>query len=230
MSLTYTTYKSQLQTLVASQDPDTAFDNILPGCIDYAEQRIYRELNLISTVTTDTSVTLSAGNRNATIPSTFVAVDNVNILTPAGGSIRVPLTPVSRALLDTVWPGNSVTGQPEMFCMVTQWTMIIGPSPDAGYGLEVVGTMRPTPLSATNTTTFLSTYLPDLFMAASMVYMSGYMRNFGTQSSDPQMGMSWETQYGVLKQSADVEELRKRFTASSWSSQPLSSQAQPQRG
>lgn len=233
--LDYASYKSQLQTLVVSQDPDPAFDELLPAGIDYAEQRIYRELNLVSTVTTDTSVVLSNAVRAVSIPELFVVVDNINLLTPAGAGVdaatRVPLTPVSRAVLDMLWPGNSVTGVPSIFCMVDQWSIILGASPDDTYGLEIVGTYRPDPLSETNTTTFLTEHLPDLFVAASMVFMSGgLMRNFGAQQSDPAMSSSWEAQYGLLKASADVEELRKRFTASSWSSQPISPQAQPQRG
>lgn len=235
MALTYTTYRLQLQTLVVSQDPDPDFDNILPGCIDYAEQRIYRELNLLNTVVTDQSVTLTTNQRSVSIPTNIVAVNAVNVITPVGGGYstgtRAPLTPISRETFDMFWPSNaSSTGLPTVYSMTDQWTMMVGPSPDADYELEVIGTTRPLPLSSTNTTTFLTERLPDLFLAASMVFMSGYMRNFGAQASDPQMGMSWEQQYGLLKQSADTEELRKHFWASSWSSMPVSGAAQPQRG
>lgn len=231
---TYTTYRTALQTLVVSQDPDGAFDAILPSAIDYAEQRIYRELNLISTVTVDTTTTLVAGTRTATIPNDFVVVNNMNVLTPAGASAsvatRVPLTPASRAVIDSLWPGSTTRDTPELFSMTTQWDVIFGPCPDAAYGLEVIGTRRPAALSEANPSTFLSERLPDLFMAASMVFMSGYMRNFGQQANDPAMGQSWEAQYQLLKASADAEELRKQFTAASWTSMPVSSQAQPQRG
>lgn len=233
---TYTSYVEAVRTMIVSQAPDVAFDTILPSGIDYAEQRIYRELNLISTVLTDTSQALTAGQRQSQIPQTFVTVTNINVLTPAGSTpdagVRNPLTPVSRDVLDNMWPSNALATRalPTMFAMIDQWSILVGPSPDAGYGLEIVGTERPDALSATNTTTFLSIYLPDLFLAASMVFFSGYMRNFGAQASDPAMSSSWETQYQALKASADAEELRKRFWASSWSSQPSSPQAQPTRG
>lgn len=234
MSLDYTTYRLQLQTLVVSQDPDPDFDNILSGAIDYAEQRCYRELNLISTVQTDQSTTLTPSQRDVDIPTTFVVVNNVNAISPAGAGyvlgVRNPLIPVTRDVLDMLWPDNTTTGLPTMYCMVDQWSMLVGPPPDDDYQLEIIGTYRPDPLSDTNTTTFLTQRLPDLFMAASMVYMSGYMRNFGAQAGDPAMGASWEAQYQALKGSADVEELRKHMTAASWSSQPVSPQAQPQRG
>lgn len=231
---TYSTYKTALQTLVVSQSPDTSFDAILPTCIDVAEQRIYRDLNLISTVETDSTTTLATASRSVSIPTTFVVVNNVAIITPAGTAAvdgeRVPLIPVTRDVMDTLFPGNTTVGRPQMFCMDDQWSIIVGPSPDAGYVLEVVGTQRPAALAVANPTTFISERLPDLFIAASMVFMSGYMRNFGAQVSEPAQGMSWEQVYQSAKASADSEELRKHFTASSWSSQPVSSQAQPQRG
>ena len=42
-------------------------------------------------------------------------------------------------------------------------------------------------MSPTNTTTFLTTWLYDLFLAASMVFVSGWMRNFSSSGNDPQM-------------------------------------------
>jgi hypothetical protein len=231
---TYDTYVEALQTMVVSKAPDVPFTTILPSCIDYAEQRIYRELDLISTVTTDISTTTSGSVRDVTLPNTFVVVNTLAIFTPAGSDAttgtRKPLLPVSRDALDALWPSSSDTGEPNVFSMTTQWELALGPSPDGAYKIEATGTQRPTPLSNTNSTTFLSERLPDLFLAASMVFMSGYMRNFGAQASDPQMGMSWETQYGLLKGSADTEEARKHFRASAWTSQPVPAQATPPRG
>ena len=76
--------------------------------------------------------------------------------------------------------------------------------------------------------------LPDLFVAASMVFMSLYQRNFasaqGQSGNDPMMGGNWEAQYQSLFASAATEEARKMFAAASWTSHPVSPQAQPQRG
>ncbi len=235
MAYTYTTYKLALQTIVVSQAPDIDFDNILPSAIDYASERILRELNLLDTVQVDdTSVITVSGARLIDLPQTFGVINAINIFAPAGSveatGTRVPLTPVSREVLDTLWPSRIVTGQPSMFSMQDQWTANLGATPDGAYAVEVIGTYRPAPLSATVTTTFVSTYLPDLFLAASMVFMSGYMRNFGAQASDPQMGMSWEQQYDLLFKSAETEEARKHQWAATWSAYPVSPAAQPQRG
>lgn len=231
---TYASYVAALQTLVVSQSPDPAFTAILPSCIDYAEQRIYRELNLLNTVITDVTVSTVATTRALSIPSTFVVVNDIAIFTPAGstasGGTRKSLVPTSRSSIDVLWPSSQITGEPELFSFVDQWSMVLGPTPDGAYLVEVVGTTRPAALSATNTTTFLSERLPDLFMAASMVFLSGYQRNFSSQSNDPQMGTSWEAQYQLLKASATTEEALKHFWGSAWTSQPQSPQATPARG
>lgn len=231
---TYDTYVAALQVMAVSKAPDVPFATILSSVIDYAEQRIYRELDLLQTVQTDTSVVTDTTTRVIQIPNTFVVVNNIAIFSPAGSSRedgeRRELVPVSRAVLDTLWPGTLQKGTPEMFSIIDQWTMALGPCPDGAYTVETVGTYRPPALSANNTVTFISERLPDLFMAASMIFISGYQRNFGQQANDPQMGTSWEGQYELLKGSAETEEARKHFWASAWSSMPVPAQAAPPRG
>lgn len=213
MSYTYSSFVTALSTAVVIPSNDANFTAILPSCIDYAEQRIYRELNLIASQDATTG-TLTSGNRNYTLPSTFVVVDQVNVVTPAGSTVtngtRNALTFTSREFLDAAWSSSTGATVPRYYAMLSDDTIIVGPWPDASYGIEVVGIVRPTALSSGNTTTYLTTNLPDLFFAAAMVFMSGYMRNYGAQADDPKMAVSWETTYTTLLRSAKLEELRKR--------------------
>lgn len=221
MALTYATYQAELSAMITIPTTDTGFIAILPGCIDYAEQRIYRELDLLATVVRDATGSLSASSRNFTLPTpaagSFVSVDSVNVVTPAAtapdSGTRVPLMKTSVDFIDFLAPSTSTATVPAAFAMVTNQTLIVGPVPSAAYRLEIIGTIRPTPLSASNTSTILTAQLPDMFLAASMVFMSGYMKNFGAQADDVKMAQSWETQYQTLKASADVEELRKKYTS-----------------
>lgn len=160
-----------------------------------------------------------------------MVVSGINILS---SGVRVAqLDPASLDYLDASWPSEtaaSTTTKPAYFAMITDQTGAVGPPPGTAYGVEVIGTIRPTPLSTSNTTTFLTSYLPDLFLAASMIFAAGYQKNFGAQSDDPKMSASWEAQYGNLKASADAEEARKKFAGASWTSKRLEPTAQPQRG
>lgn len=223
MALTYSTFVDQIANLMATSSTSPEFQTMLPGAIDYAEQRIYRELDLLSTVVRDSSATLTAASRNFTLPSSagrFVTVQGVNVVTPVGAApdsgTRNQLLPVSREYLDSVWQSGSGASVPQFFAMITDQSIIVGPWPDNSYAVEVIGTIRPTPLSATNATTFLTNYLPDILIAATMIFASAYMRNFGAQSDSPQMAQSWENQYQTLMKSAVAEELRKKFSGLGW--------------
>ena len=65
---------------------------------------------------------------------------------------------------------------------------------------------------------------------ASMIFISAYQRDFGRQSDDPQMAMSYEAQYNALLKGATVEEFRKKFESVGWTSMSPSPVAAPTRG
>jgi len=69
-----------------------------------------------------------------------------------------------------------------------------------------------------------------VFIMASMIYISAYQRNFGRANDDPQMAITYESQYQALLKSAMMEENRKKFEAAAWSSQSPSTAATPTRG
>ena len=100
---------------------------------------------------------------------------------------------------------------PKYFAAMNQGQMIVGPFPDAAYNVEVVGSQRFTPLYVSQTTSPLSVFFPDLLIAASMIFATGFQRNFGASSDDPQMAGSWESHYQKLLNGAETEELRKKF-------------------
>jgi hypothetical protein len=159
-------------------------------------------------------------------------VEGVNFF--SGGVRLNALTFVSREFLDFMYPTEAAllsTSTPTVFTRDSDQTLLVGPSVGAGVAtpnLEIVGTVRPAPLSATNTTTFISTNLPDLLLSAAMVEATGWMKNYGAQADDPKMGLSWEARYQAAVGPAVAEEARKKFQSGSWTakSRPLS---QPER-
>ena len=227
MSLTYQTYVEQLANFfpIASSDPN--FQTFLPGCIDYAEQRIYRELDLLATrITVIYASGCSTSSRTISLSTTSTSyvnvVEELNILTPSGAissATRNPVRFVTRQFIDSVYP-SAVNGNatPQYAAMLTDTSVLLGPPPDLPYSFEVLGTNRPTELSSTNTSTWLTENLPDLFMAASMIWASGYMKDFGAQADTPGQSQSWEQQYKALFVSANMEEARKMYRSQGWTS------------
>lgn len=236
MALTYTQFVSDLANFIVVPVNDSAFAAALPNIIDDAEQRLYRELDLLATRVTATGPFV-AGNRNFTLPTsngTFVVVEQFNVITPDATTdpelgTRNPCDPASKEALDALWPSATGAGVPNKFAPISQQGWIVGPWPDQAYTVEVVGTIRPAPLSASNPTTFLSTYLSDVFFAAALVMAAGYQLNFSAASDNPAAGMTWETHVKTLLESAKVEEIRKKFGSEGWTSKEPDRLATPPR-
>ena len=233
--LTYSTYKTQIATLAVVEEADPAFVTILPQMITYAENRMYRDLDFLFTSTAVTGYPLVTGSRSLTVPEgTFVVTEQINVITPAGTinpelGTRNPCLPVSKEFLDAVYGSSTATGLPQYFAPFNDNLYYVGPFPDQQYYVEIVGTYRPNSLSSANPETFISKYLPDVFIMASMIYVSGYQRNFGRASDDPAMAQSYEGQYQILLKGATVEEARKKFESSGWTSQSPAVVSSPSR-
>jgi hypothetical protein len=215
MSYNYTQWLAEVANLLGTLTTNANLLIETPNAIDYAEGRIFKDLDLITTITTDATQTTTANGRNVAIPAAFVVVNSVNIITPTStapdAGKRNPLTKVSEDFLDLMWPSSAGAALPTLYALRNQTQLILGPWADQNYTVEYVGTQRPTPLSATNPTTFLTTNIPELFLIATMIHLVGYQKNFGAQADDPRSAMSWETQYMKVFDAAKGEELRKRY-------------------
>ena len=216
---------------------DTNFTIILPQMISYAELRMQRDLDFLSTQISTTAYSFTSNNNTLTLPtSQFIVPQTFEVV---NSGVSSPLLPVTKEFIQNVYGSGSTTGLPQYFAVYggdtattgnTSQYMIVGPIPNQSYGTILTGTVRSAPLSASNTTTYISTYLPDMFIMASMIYISAFQRNFGRLNDDPQMAQTYESQYQALKNSALVEENRKKFEASAWSSYSPAPAATPTRG
>ena len=236
--MNYNEFVQQIATMAVVPTTDTNYQIILPQMINYAELRMQRDLDFLSTQISNSSYSFTSGNGTLTIPtSQFVVMETFEVIDGSGNS--TPLLPVTKEYIQNVYGTGSTTGLPQYFAVyggdtattgLTSQNMIVGPIPDSTYSVRLTGTVRSAPLSASNTTTFISVYLPDMMIMASMIYISAYQRNFGRMNDDPQMAQSYENQYQVLKTSALIEENRKKFEASAWSSYSTAPAATPNRG
>jgi hypothetical protein len=231
MPYSYTTFVPALASVLEVDPADADFVAQLPQIIDDAEQRIYRELDLLVSIITVTSA-LTANSRFFTLPVTsgggtvhFLVVDAVNVFDAA--STRHPLTPATREGIDFLWPSEtaaSAASIPGLFARISDTQLLVGSAPGAAWACEVIGTIRPAPLSASNPNTYLSNYLSDLFFAGCMVSATGgLLKNYGAQSDSAPQGLSWEGQFQQRLASARKEELRKSFV-SAMSAPPTSAQ------
>jgi hypothetical protein len=207
---------------------NSRYNLVVDRAIEYAELRMYRDpdLDFLATRTLQdgsSKGTLTAGSRVLGIPNSMVVVEEINVITPAGhpilgaNSIRNPCEAVSVAFINQAYGQTNFQAQPVKWARPDDTDVIFGPTPDQGYIVEFYGTVRPAPLSYSNTTTVLTLNFPDLFLAASMIWWSMYQKNVGAvQSLGPMDGVSWEQQYTTLKSGASVEEFRKKAQSAAW--------------
>ena len=251
--LTYNGYVTQVATMaivntttssgvVVGVDP--AFNAIIPQMLNYAELRIQRDLDLLPSQTSNSSYTLTAGNNLLTVSvNDFVTIQTLGV---TAGGVTTPLLPTTKEFLQNVWGSSAGATVPQYFAPYggdaatygnTSQIFVVGPWPDQSYPVVLTGTIRMQTLAVNATTalantgtTFISTYLPDMLLQASMIYISQFQRNFGPASNDPQMGPTYEAQYQTLLKGAQGEEYRKKFEAAAWSSNSISPVATPTRG
>lgn len=234
MTLTYNSFVPRILDVTKNMKSDINASIVVPYVIDYAEQRIYRDLDLLATRLVDSSTNVTANQRTFTIPSsngTFLVVETVNVSTPSSVAFasgkRNPLTPVTKQFLDIAYPSSESADIPLFYAMQTNSQITFGPIPDDSYPIEITGTYRPNPLSSSNPTTILTTMLPDLFVSAALVGLGEYLINHGL--APPQNMERWEAEYKVLMQSALVEEFRKKYQSQAWTDAAPSPVATPPR-
>jgi hypothetical protein len=228
-------YAQNLQTLAqmagdSALESDPDFLAIVPDCIASAENRIQRDLDLLATRVTDETGKLTANRKVFVLPETvgtYIVLEQLRVIlpVPGGGLTGIwgpPLLPVSKDCIDWTFPSElapSSPSVPTMWCPIDQATVSVAPPPDMDYLMSCFGTMRFAPLTPkTVGSTFISSQLRDLFLAAEMIFISAQQRNWSAKSDDPAMSKSWQGEYDTLMKSAGVEELRKKLQGPGWTS------------
>jgi hypothetical protein len=251
-ALTYNSYINQISTLAVVntttvagvvQGVDAAFNTIIPQMLSYSELRIQRDLDLLQLETSNSTYAFTAGNNQLAISvNDFVTLQTISYVS---GTATLPLLPVSKQFLQNVYNDSSSLGAPIYYAVyggdlatagnTTQYVMV-GPYPDQSYPVLLTGTIRMPTLNgfattalAGTSTTWISTYLPDLLIMSSMIYISGFQRNFSKASDDPSMAVSYESQYQALLAGAKGENYRARLEAAAWSSSSQPPAATPTR-
>lgn len=223
--MTYNTLNTYLQTILVDQAPSADYTTILPAAIQDAENRIYLDMDFLSTRTTWATTKFTAGSRTYTFPttpSTVMVVQGIAAITPASAATpalgtRNQLEPVSLDFIDSTWPQESITGLPDSWAMLNDASIVVKPTPDQTYPVEITGTFRPNPMSSANQNSYIGNTYPQLLVAACMVFMLGYQRDFGAQSDQPQAALSWETLYQERLKNALAEEQRRKGSSTGWS-------------
>lgn len=231
MALTYATLQTALLAALSKAQPpySTApadFAALYPQAISYAEGLIYRDVVMLAERTQDTSLATTPGSRAlnlSAMTNPVLVPEGMALITPAGTTnpalgTRVWYTMASLDTIDMAWPQEASAVAPSLldwtpryFAMRDALSIVFCPTVNGAYTAEITGLFQPAALSASNTSTYLSSTYPDLLEAACMVYLTGaLLHNFGSQADNPQRAVSWEGIYQKLLDGVRSEESRRR--------------------
>jgi hypothetical protein len=220
----------------------------VPMILNYAELRIQRDLDLLSSQSSNT-YTLTALAPVFSIPvNDFFTVQTVEVGQLSSGTfipLGAPLVPVSKEFIQNCYSGQGAAGTPGYFAMYgdnwqdgqdTYNNVLLGPMPNYAYTIRITGSSRSPSLYAyasigiaDTSYTYISTFYPDLLIMASMIYISAFQRNFSATAGDVEMAMSYEKQYQILRTTAFQDENKRKFQASAWSPYSTPTAATPTR-
>lgn len=208
------------RTILMTPSSEIDFTRMVPRAIEAAELKIYRDMDFLYTITTGTNA-LTSGVREINLPTGIIILRSVNLVLPSSATDpdiaqRIPLTRSTNEYLDMVYGNASLVAQPTTYAMLSDTEVLVGPYPDQNYTLEFTGTFRPAVLSASNSPTFLTTNMPDLYVASGMIWWAGYYQNFGQGSDNPQLATSWESIYTKTLSGINMETIRQKAASYSW--------------
>jgi hypothetical protein len=155
----------------------TADMNIM---IQQAEQRIYNTVQLANLRKNVTGVTV-ANNKYVSLPDDFLSVYSIAVYPNGGGAYTYLLNKDVNFIRDA-YPNPTSTGKPKHYAIfgpsssdVNELTLIVGPTPDAIYGVELHYYYYPESIVTANTT-WLGDNFDSALLYGTIMEAALYMR------------------------------------------------------
>lgn len=185
-----------------TENDATEFTTKIPTIINLAELRIYKDVDLTIARKEATLATPIIGQSLLPAPSDLIVPRWVRISN--GGYIMQKDESFIREYLATA----ATSGTPKYYATAASGAnLLFAPSfSSESISVQIGYTYRPTPLSASNTTTWLSLNAWDVLLFACMVESAGFMK------MEQQDLANWEARYTASADALRIEEQRRRRT------------------
>lgn len=197
---TWTELKADLATLIVRDD----LDDVIPIAIAQVERdfqrRVFGPERLAST-------TLTFSAQSANLPADFWGVETVWI----DGSNKTPLAQVTIEDLRRSHP-STATGTPVMFAIEGE-TIWLGPIPATGTDVEVTYWQTIPALGSGQATNWLLTDHPDLYIAATLSWLHGYVQDDNNENR-------WRTKAEVILESVNRSTKRRTINSGPIAARP----------
>jgi hypothetical protein len=172
--MTYNTLVNQVKEYLNRQDAQTISE--IPNFIYQAEQRICREsksvgleLYVTGTFTPNVSILQKPARWRRNISLSFGSGLNDNV--------RNQLTLRSYEFVRNYWPDTSELAAPKFYCDYGYDNLLVAPTPDLAYPFEYSYLQLPNPLTINNQTNWLTNYVPDVLLYATLLEAIPFVKN-----------------------------------------------------
>jgi hypothetical protein len=144
--MNYATLSAKIQEYV--QSTETSFVANIPTFVQLAEERIYNSVQ-IPAIRRNQIGTLSANNKYLTLPGDWLATFSLAVI--AGDGSQEFLLDKDVNFIRQSYPSPTDTGVPAYYAIFDQDTLILGPTPDSNYQVEMHYYYQPESIVTTGT-------------------------------------------------------------------------------
>jgi len=186
-----TTYAELTQQILdyTETDDNVLTSTIINDIIEHAESRIFRNADL-DVFKKYKTASLTSGDPFVAMPGatpqTFAFIRYVQIFNT--DNVRISLEKKDSSFMNEFLPNRTTTGTPKYYANWDNDTIVLAPTPDAAYTVELAYNAQPTGLSSSTTTTWTSTNAPEMLLYACLVEAFKFLKN-------PQMVQMYEQYY-----------------------------------
>ena len=167
------TYAQLVQAIKDYTDnQETTFVDQIDQFIKNAEERILYDVQL-PVFTKNQQGVLASDNKYLALPNDFLAPFSLSVIT---GNNYYFLLNKDVNYLQEAYPDTTETGRPQFYAIFDDTNLLVAPVPDAAYTVEFHYLYQPAGISASNTTTWLSTNASNALLYASLIEAYVFMK------------------------------------------------------
>lgn len=167
---TYSDLKTAINDWLARSDLTSKADDF----IDLAEAFFNLKLQTLNMQKT-ASLSTVANQQTVTLPTDYLSMVMVSLSDDPS-----PIDKVSLKFINEKYRIAQV-GRPLVYCDYPDNKIQLAPTPDSVYTLNIIYYYGVTPLDNTNTTNWLLTSLPNLYLSACLYNAAGYIKDYEAQ-------------------------------------------------
>ena len=183
-------------------DSNVLTTTIVNGFIENAEFRIFRDVDSDNNRRYATA-NLVTNDRFISTPSDALVIRSVQIVNGGSGSTRNFLEFRDTSFMSE-FNSTGVTGEPKYYGMWEDDKMVLAPTPNSTYQVQVNYILKDPGLSSTNTETYLSKYFPNGLLYACLVEAFSFLKG------PADLLQLYEGRYKQATQGFSIEQMGRR--------------------